>query len=111
MTTVFCADGDTLMADSGPVLVGWWFGPPLYFVTSSFMSVTTYNVYGISIYTLPIQSMCVAEMKIETKGYATINKTAMKSGNSTSIYLPNTWQNKKVLAILLEPENEPNKSD
>ncbi|MGB8219240.1 MAG: DUF2080 family transposase-associated protein [Methanoregula sp.] len=45
-------------------------------------------------------------MKIETEGYATANKTAMKSGNSTSIYLPNTWRNKKVLAILLEPEDE-----
>ncbi len=48
----------------------------------------------------------MVKIKIETEGYATIEKKAMASGNSTSIYLPNTWKGKKVLAILLEPNED-----
>ena len=45
-------------------------------------------------------------MEIKIIGYETANKTAKRSGNSTSIYLPNKWAGKKVLAILLEPSDD-----
>lgn len=51
----------------------------------------------------------MSKMKIELEGYAIVDKTAKKSGNGTGIYLPESWKNKKVRAILLEPPEESKK--
>ncbi|MEW5896209.1 MAG: DUF2080 family transposase-associated protein [Nanoarchaeota archaeon] len=41
-------------------------------------------------------------MKIEIEGYEAVEKTAVKGGNSSRIYVPKSWEGKKVKAILLE---------
>ncbi len=40
------------------------------------------------------------QMKME--GYEAVEKTAVKGGNSSRIYVPKSWEGKKVKAILLE---------
>lgn len=41
-------------------------------------------------------------MKIEMQGYEVVEKMAMRSGNSSRIYLPVDWEGKKVRAVKLE---------
>ncbi len=41
-------------------------------------------------------------MKIEIEGYEVVEKTAVKGGNSSRIYVPKKWEGKKVKAILIE---------
>ncbi len=41
-------------------------------------------------------------MKIELEGFEVVEKTAVKGGNSSRIYVPKKWEGKKVKAILIE---------
>lgn len=42
----------------------------------------------------------IIQMKMD--GYEAVEKTAVKGGNSARIYVPKSWEGKKVKAILLE---------
>jgi len=41
-------------------------------------------------------------MKIKMEGFEVVEKTAVKGGNSSRIYVPKKWEGKKVKAILIE---------
>jgi hypothetical protein len=41
-------------------------------------------------------------MKIEMLGYEVVEKVAMRSGNSSRIYLPINWEGTRVRAVRLE---------
>jgi len=41
-------------------------------------------------------------MKIQMLGYEVVEKVAMRSGNSSRIYLPVDWTEKRVRAVRLE---------
>jgi len=41
-------------------------------------------------------------MKIELEGFEVVEKTAVKGGNSSRIYVPKKWEGKKVRAVLIE---------
>ena len=41
-------------------------------------------------------------IQMKMKGYEAVEKTAVKGGNSARIYVPKSWEGKKVKAILLE---------
>ena len=53
----------------------------------------------------------MTKMKIEMEGYAVEDKVAKSSGRGTGIYLPKSWENKKVRAVLLEPIDETNQPE
>ena len=41
-------------------------------------------------------------MKIEMRGFEVVEKTAVKGGNSSRIYVPKKWEGKNVRAVLIE---------
>jgi len=41
-------------------------------------------------------------MNIEMQGFEVVEKTAVKGGNSSRIYVPKKWEGKKVRAVLIE---------
>lgn len=41
-------------------------------------------------------------MDIRLKGYEAVEKVAQAGGNSARIYVPKSWQGKKVKAVLVE---------
>ncbi|MEK6867980.1 MAG: DUF2080 family transposase-associated protein [Nanoarchaeota archaeon] len=41
-------------------------------------------------------------IKIQMEGYEVVEKTAVKGGNSSRIYVPKKWEGKKVTAVLIE---------
>lgn len=41
-------------------------------------------------------------MRIEMQGYEVVEKVAMRSGNSSRVYLPADWERTRVRAVRLE---------
>ena len=41
-------------------------------------------------------------IQIKMEGYEAVEKVATKGGNSARIYVPKSWEGKKVKAILVE---------